>query len=197
MQSRNAWGNVNKPNKRGEHRPNRHWDPRHKKMRVAKEQKIQLPNTEKERKLSAANDIAAQREMMKKRGILPVGPALEYPVYMGSSPSVFDPYIPGKSDGIKSQLKDVTDMTKKKGKSFRAASKIRKYDHDFDTRNFPPEAEEVYIKAHSALANRRFKELHNYVTELCYPVSFGTKTFYKKVRNILNFSRKWFITRIE
>ena len=51
-------------------RPNRHWNPRHKKMRLAKEMKIKLPNVEKERKLSAENDVTKQREEMKKRGIL-------------------------------------------------------------------------------------------------------------------------------
>ena len=169
LQSRNAWGNVNLPTKRGENRPNRHWNARHSKMRVAKEMKLKLPDVEKERKMSAEKDVTNQREEMKKRGILPVGPSSEYPVYMGCSPSVFDAFIPVRSDGIATQIKDIT---KKKGKSFRAVNKIRKYDHDFDVRNFPQEAEEVYIKAHTALANRRFKELHNYATELCYPVSF-------------------------
>lgn len=195
MQSRNAWGNVNLPNPRGEQRPNRHWNPRHKKMRLAKEMKIKLPNVEKERKLSAENDVTKQREEMKKRGILPIGPSSEYPVYMGCSPSIFDAFIPVRSDGIATQIKDIT---KKKGKSFRAVNKIRKYDHDFDVRSFPQEAEEVYIKAHTALANRRFKELHNYATELCYPVSFFLGLNPKnEITYIFLFSRKWFIMRQE
>ena len=164
-------------------------------MRLAKEMKIKLPNVEKERKLSAENDVTKQREEMKKRGILPIGPSSEYPVYMGCSPSIFDAFIPVRSDGIATQIKDIT---KKKGKSFRAVNKIRKYDHDFDVRSFPQEAEEVYIKAHTALANRRFKELHNYATELCYPVSFFLGLNPKnEITYIFLFSRKWFIMRQE
>ena len=40
-----------------------------------------------------------------------------------------------------------------KGKSFRAVRKIRTYDPEFDPKDgFPKEAQEVYIKAHTALA---------------------------------------------
>lgn len=58
----------------------------------------------------------------------------------------------------------------KKGKSYMALRKIRSYEDDFDPRGFASIAEEIYIKAHEALANRNEEELHQYATEKAFPV---------------------------
>lgn len=43
-------------------------------------------------------------------------------------------------------------MLSKKGKSTMAVRKIRKYEDEFDVKKFGDEAQEIYIKAHKALA---------------------------------------------
>ena len=151
-------------------------------MRAAKVQKIQLPEIERDRRISKAQDIETQRELMKKRGTLPATPA-QLPVYFSCSSGVFDDKIIAKemNESIATQLKD---KTLKMGKSFRATRKIRKYDDEFDTRAFASIAEDIYIKAHSALAGRRFNELHDYVTEFCYPVSDHSYCAFKKQQNV-------------
>ena len=151
-------------------RPNRHWSKKHAGLRAVKVQKIELPNIERDRQLNKAQDIEKQRENMKKRGTLPVTPA-QLPVYFSCSSGVFDDKIIHKEMG-ESMATKIKDKTLKMGKSFRATRKIRKYDDDFDPRAFASIAEEIYIKAHSALAERRHKELHEYVTEYCYPVRY-------------------------
>ena len=136
-------------------------------MRAAKEQKIALPDIELDRRLGAVQDVAAQRENMKKQGVLPVMPT-RLPVYMSCSATVFDDkIISSETEGLTSKVKDTT---LKKGKSLLATRKIKKYEDTFHPKDFSTIAEDIYIKAHTALAGRRHKELHDYVTENCYPV---------------------------
>lgn len=43
----------------------------------------------------------------------------------------------------------------KKSKSLMAVRKIRSFDDDFDPKMFPQDAQDIYIKAHKALAEYR------------------------------------------
>lgn len=48
--------------------------------------------------------------------------------------------------------KQSVELLSKKSKSMLAARKIRKYDEDFEPKEFSEEAHNIYIKAHTALA---------------------------------------------
>ena len=61
------------------------------------------------------------------------------------------------------------DFAKGKGKTMMSVRKIRSYEEDFDPRSFADEATEIYIAAHTALANNEFDLLHKYATEKAYP----------------------------
>ena len=61
------------------------------------------------------------------------------------------------------------DFAKGKGKTMMSVRKIRSYEEDFDPRSFAEEATEIYIAAHTALANNEFDLLHKYATEKAYP----------------------------
>ena len=53
----------------------------------------------------------------------------------------------------KEGAKQLFDKSKGKGKTMSSVRKIRSYEEDFDPRTFVEEAEEIYIAAHTALAN--------------------------------------------
>ena len=93
-----SWGNVNRPNKRGRFRPNRHWDPQWKKERADRIVKIPLPQYEVERRLQKSVDPAARKEHLKKMGRMPVNPEQEYATYITSSREAFDNYIPSEEE---------------------------------------------------------------------------------------------------
>ena len=61
------------------------------------------------------------------------------------------------------------DFAKGKGKTMMSVRKIRSYEEEFDPRSFAEEAMEIYIAAHTALANNEFDLLHKYATEKAYP----------------------------
>ena len=96
---RNAWGNVNKPYPRNGHRPNRHWDPRNRGLRRAKERFMDLPKIELERSLHKTGDILKMREEMKKKGIIPTVPQQEHPIFIACTNEAFDRYIPNEMEG--------------------------------------------------------------------------------------------------
>lgn len=66
-------------------------------------------------------------------------------------------------------LKEKTEFVEKKGKSWSAIRKIRNYDEDFDKNDFAIQAQEIYIKAHEAIANKDKKALRELVSERAYP----------------------------
>ena len=67
------------------------------------------------------------------------------------------------------RAKQGVDFAKGKGKTMMSVRKIRSYEEDFDPRSFAEEATEIYIAAHTALANNEFDLLHKYATEKAYP----------------------------
>ena len=97
------WGNRNKPNPRGENRPNRHDEAQHHRLRHAKILKVKLPDIEKQRKLGKQmhEDPAALKEYMKKEGILQTAPESdsERPFYTACTQGPIDPYLPPEGEG--------------------------------------------------------------------------------------------------
>ena len=66
-------------------------------------------------------------------------------------------------------MQKTVDPLKGKYKSVTAVRAIRNYDPEFDAKEFPQMAEQIYIDAHEALAGKRKKKLHELVTENAYP----------------------------
>lgn len=110
---------------------------------------------------------------MKKRGLEPPRPYMERPFYIASTGGIFEPYVPPEGDGkvtsIKGVIKEKAEFVEKKGKSWSAIRKIRNYDEDFDKSEFAEHAQDIYIKAHDALARKDKQELRELVTERVYP----------------------------
>lgn len=106
---RGVWGNVNKCPPRGRNRPNKHHDPRFRKLRGAKVLKLDLPDGEVERKLASFKMSPDEsRAEMKRLGMLPPHPdggtGGELPVFMASTGAVFHQYVPPEADGQASIL---------------------------------------------------------------------------------------------
>lgn len=114
------------------------------------------------------------KEKMKKIGVSPPSEYSEKPTYISSTGVVIDQYVPVEGDGKASLIsltgtKQVTDKVKGKGKTMMSIRKIRKYEDEFDPKEWVGEAEDIYIKAHEALANNNEDEMHKLVTEKCFP----------------------------
>nr|CAG4648235.1 EOG090X0DDP [Moina brachiata]SVE93256.1 EOG090X0DDP [Moina brachiata] len=154
-------------------RHTKHWRPEFKKLRRLKVQKIELPNfNEKDYEKLTPDE---QRTRMKEMGMLPPRPWMERPMFISSTSSVFEAYIPPEGDGRMSAIslggaKQGVEMLSKKSKSMMAVRKIRSFDEDFETKEFPQIAQDIYIRAHEMLAEKNYDALHEYVTELSYPI---------------------------
>ncbi|KAJ8253776.1 hypothetical protein COCON_G00203880 [Conger conger] len=99
---------------------------------------------------------------------------LERPVNIASTAGIFDPYIPPEGDArlsglSKEGLKQRTEQLRQSAASQLAIRKIREYDPEFKTKDFPTRAQDIFIRAHAALTEFNKVELHNLVTERCYP----------------------------
>lgn len=114
------------------------------------------------------------REKMKKLGLSPPTFWQEKPVYISSTGTILDPYVPPEGDGKASLVsaagaKQVTDLVKGKGKTMNSVRKIRSYEDEFDPRQWVQQALDIYIGAHQALASQDVDKLHSLVTEKCFP----------------------------
>jgi len=98
-------------------------------------------------------------------------------MYFASTMGALDTYIPPEGEGkatFTSSAKlwakqKAIDPLEGKRKSIMAVRNIRNYEPDFDPKNFPQQAEQIYIEAHEALAGKRNKKLQELVTEHAYP----------------------------
>nr|CAG4635058.1 EOG090X0DDP [Alona affinis] len=150
----------------------KHYDPKFRKLRRLKVQKIKLPNFNEKVEEFTPDQIRAR---MKEQGMLPTRPWQERPVFISSTGSTFEPYVPPEGDGKHSKLskagaKQSLEMVSKTSASMMAIRKIRKFEEDFKKNIFVEQAQEIYIEAHTALAKKDEDTLHQYVTELCYPI---------------------------
>nr|SVE76642.1 EOG090X0DDP [Daphnia longispina] len=152
----------------------KHWAPEFKKLRRLKVQKVKLPNFNEENDVSKLSPDQI-RSRMKEEGLLPPRPWMERPLLITATSAVFEPYVPPEGDGKLSALtlggaKQSMEFLSKKSKSVMAVRKIRNYEEDFSTSDFAEQAQEIYLKAHKALAEKDDDTLHQCVTELCYPL---------------------------
>nr|CAG4652159.1 EOG090X0DDP [Triops cancriformis] len=154
------------------HDSNKHWDPKFKRLRRLKVQKIDLPNFNED-KDSAKLTPDEMRAKMKEKGILPPRPWQEKPVYISSTSATFEPYVPPEGDGKISPIsldgaKQSLDFLSKKGKSYMAVRKIRNFEEDFDPKLFAEQAQDIYIASHRALADKDKHKLRETATEKAY-----------------------------
>jgi large subunit ribosomal protein L45 len=154
-------------------RHTKHFNPKWKKLRREKYINIDLPNLQEKFDELTPEE---QRSKMKERGILPPRPYFERPFYISSTGGTFEPYVPPEGDGkvstVKGVAKEKLQFIEKKGKSMMAVRKIRSYDEDFEPPEFAEKAQEIYIKAHEAMAKKEKYEMREFVTERAYPEKF-------------------------
>ncbi|XP_073993527.1 mitochondrial ribosomal protein L45 [Rhodnius prolixus] len=162
----------------------KHWNPKFKKLRGQKFIKVELPNFEELNKTTEELSREKIRSKMKERGILPQRPWTERPVYISSTGTVFEPYVPPEGDGKVSSItkqgaKQKLEYIEKKSKSMMALRKIRSFEDEFEFDDFLKEAQDIYIAAHLAMINKDREKLPQFVTERAYPEvvhNIGDKT---------------------
>ncbi|KAF2356379.1 Tim44-like domain [Trinorchestia longiramus] len=154
------------------HFKRKHWNPLYKKERGDRVVKVDLDEDPKD-----LNELTPQeiRMMMKVRGLHPFRPWNERPINLSCTPSIFEPYVPPEFDGklsivSKDGAKQKFEVMGKKGKTYLAVKKITAYDEDFDMKVFVDEAQNIYRKAHQAIADEDEELLHDLVTERAFPI---------------------------
>ncbi|XP_057375452.1 large ribosomal subunit protein mL45-like [Daphnia carinata] len=155
-------------------RHTKHWAPQFKKLRRLKVQKVKLPDFREEDNVSELTPDQI-RARMKEQGMLPPRAWMERPLTISATGAVFEPYIPPEGDGKLSSLtlggaKQSMEFLSKKSKSMLAVRKIRSFEDNFSPSTFAEQAQDIYIKAHKALAEKDYDTLHQCVTELCFPL---------------------------
>lgn len=149
----------------------KHYVPKFKKLRAQKYLKVKLPNLNEDFDTMSREKM---RQKMKERGVVPPRPWMERPFYISATGGIFEPYVPPEGDGkasivSASRAKQTVELLEKKSKSMLAVRKIKSFEEDFDSKQFPTLAQEIYIKAHESLANGDRASLKKYVTEKAYP----------------------------
>ncbi|XP_063594457.1 large ribosomal subunit protein mL45-like [Penaeus indicus] len=152
----------------------KHYIEKFKRDRKLKFIKIELPDMTEETNISklTPDEIRAK---MKEKGIQPVRPWMEKPVFISATSGTFEAYVPPEGDGkvsatLAAGAKKKFEFLEKKGKSMMAVRKIRQFDEDFDPKVFAEEAQQIYIDMHKALADFDKVKLHQMVTERAYPM---------------------------
>lgn len=151
----------------------KHWDPKFKKQRAAK---FQRPSKDQ---FSYMDDMykmnVSQENMRAKLKKLNIRTDLEAPdtyYYNSSSNVILDPYQPPGGDGKFSFTKDqaINQLQKVRQPLRRIMNlkKIKRYDTDFDKRQFLTQAVEIYTKAHELLTGQNKEGLIDYVTPSVY-----------------------------
>lgn len=83
------------------YRRTKHWNPKWKLFRRLKVIKVDLPNFNENVEDLSEDEI---RNKMKEKGILPPRPWSEKPVFISSTGSVFEAYVPPEGDGKVSSI---------------------------------------------------------------------------------------------
>lgn len=149
----------------------KHWNPAFKWHRRQKVIKMDLPNL-KETASDLTDDEVKSR--LKERGLLPPRPWVERPYYISSTGGIFEAYVPPEGDGKRSSLskdgvKQKYELLEKKSKSMLAVRKIRQYEEEFDHDEFAAQAQDIYVKVHDLMAQKRVDDLRDVITERAYP----------------------------
>ncbi|KAH0554800.1 probable 39S ribosomal protein L45, mitochondrial [Cotesia glomerata] len=153
------------------YRHTKHWNPKFKQFRKEKVIKVKLPDFNEYDENVSQEKIKAQ---FKEQGLMPSRPWIEKPIFIGCTGSIFEPYVPPEGDGkfsivTTTGVKQKADFMKKKGTSYLAVRKIRTFDEEFSIGEFEDEAQQIYLKAHEAMAKKDKEELRLYVTERAHP----------------------------
>ncbi|KAG6798513.1 39S ribosomal protein L45, mitochondrial [Apis mellifera caucasica] len=148
----------------------KHFNQKYRKERGQKFIKIELPNYNQP---ELGNDEI--RLQMKKYGIMPQRTWNERPIYISSTPGIFESYIVPEGDGKFSPItttgaKQKIEFINKKSKSFIALRKIKGYEENYTTKTFLEQTLDIYKKAHEALCTQKKDEILKYVTETAYPI---------------------------
>ncbi|XP_043482437.1 probable 39S ribosomal protein L45, mitochondrial [Leptopilina heterotoma] len=174
-------------------RMGKHWVPKFKKQRYEKVIKVELPDR---KRLNNSNDFTEeeQRSYMKKFGIKPYRTDFEKGIVMNCTSDIFEAYVPPEGDGkfsvaSKTGFQQTATTIGKKTTSMLSIRKIRSYIEEFSQEAFAEEARDIYIKAHTALAEKDFDNLTDHVTE---------KAYMAMTHNIKNKQIRWkFIESLE
>lgn len=153
------------------HRQTKHWAPKFKRLRKLKFVKMDIPDFHEKAKDMPQEEL---KKRMRERGFLPPRPWLERPFHISCTGGIFEAYVPPEGDGKKSFVsaagaKQKFEFLEKKSKGMLAVRKIRTYEEDFDTDNFPHIAQDVYIEAHNFMAKKDKHQLREFVSERAYP----------------------------
>lgn len=156
-------------------RSSKHWDVKWRKLRAAKVLKIDLPDFDKLRREANMTPDEFRAEL-KRRGHMPPRQFQDRNILISSTNTIFEGYIPPEGDGLSSLIsgqgaKQRFTELEKKGKSLLQVRKIRQFEENFDTKEFPDKALKIYIEAHKLLEDIKKNEdrLHELVTEKAYP----------------------------
>lgn len=153
----------------------KHWDVKWRKLRAAKVLKIDLPDFDKLRREAnmAPDEFRAE---LKRRGHMPPRQFQDRNILISSTNAIFEAYVPPEGDGLASPIsgqgaKQRFTELEKKGKSLLQVRKIRQFEENFDSKEFPDKALEIYVEAHKLLEDIKNNEdrLHELVTEKAYP----------------------------
>ncbi|VVC24960.1 Hypothetical protein CINCED_3A023423 [Cinara cedri] len=155
-------------------RSNKHYKPEFKKLRSQKVIKVTLPDYNEEKRDTENYNPEILRTRYKEKGVQPVRPWIEHTTFINNTGSIIEPYVPPEGDGKVSPLstagaKQKIELLKKKRETWQAIRKIRQNEEEFELYpDFITKAQDVYIKAHTAMINKDKKNLLEYVTERAY-----------------------------
>ncbi|XP_012892525.1 PREDICTED: 39S ribosomal protein L45, mitochondrial [Dipodomys ordii] len=112
-------------------------------------------------------------EHARKAGLVIPPETLERPIHIACTAGIFDAYIPPEGDArisslAKEGLKQRAERLKKNVASRLSIQKIKQYDANFKTKDFPEKAKDIFIEAHLCLNNSDHDRLHTLVTEHCF-----------------------------
>ncbi|XP_033198616.1 mitochondrial ribosomal protein L45 [Bombus vancouverensis nearcticus] len=149
----------------------KHFNPKYRKERGKKVIKIKLPTFDDD----DDENNSKVRTKLKEAGILPQRNWSERPVFISSTPAIFDSYVAPEGDGKFSPInrtgaKQKFEFIEKKSKSFMALRKIKTYEDNYSSDTFRENLLNVYKKAHEALCRKDQDEILQYVTETAYPL---------------------------
>uniref|UniRef100_A0A8D2DA55 Large ribosomal subunit protein mL45 n=1 Tax=Sciurus vulgaris TaxID=55149 RepID=A0A8D2DA55_SCIVU len=113
-------------------------------------------------------------EHARKAGLVIPPERLERPIHLACTAGIFDAYVPPEGDArmsslSKEGLKQRTERLKKNAASQLSIRKIKEFDANFKTKDFPEKAKDIFIEAHLCLNNSDHDRLHTLVTEHCFP----------------------------
>ncbi|KAJ8362357.1 hypothetical protein AAFF_G00378270, partial [Aldrovandia affinis] len=121
-----------------------------------------------------AQSHANQEARARRAGVVVRQEYMERAVNIACTAGIFDPYIPPEGDarlsGLSREgLKQRTEQLRQSAASQLAIRKIKDHDPEFNTKDFPSRAQDLFIQAHVALTHFHKENLHSLVTERCYP----------------------------